>query len=148
MKSITKAETEDISISIKKLDILMEYMTKEVEKYFPPEEAESAGSVIEVFHGDLLIDPSLKDTEKILLCTYMAANKEGENKLEKEKVREMFEDMGGDGDSFSKSVYDLVNRRDPPRLKEKDEKFGGVHIGLTFHGRKRVKEIIGVEEDE
>jgi hypothetical protein len=143
-----KIGIEDIPISIKKLDILLGYMMKEVEKYFPSEETESAESVIEVFHGDLLIDPSLKDTEKILLCTYMAANEEGENKLEKEKVREMFEDMGGDGDSFSKSVYDLVNRRDPPRLKEKNKRFGNVHIGLTFHGRKKVKEIIGVEEDE
>lgn len=115
-----------------------------MEKYFTSdEEAESAGSVIEVFHGDLLIDPSLKDTQKILLCTYMAANKNESNLIDKTEVREMFEDMGGDGDSYSKSVYDLVNRRDPERLKEKDGQ-----IGLTFHGRKKVKEIIGGEEDE
>ena len=115
-----------------------------MEKYFASdEEAESAESVIEVFHDDMLIDPSLKDTEKILLCTYMKANEHESNLINKKEVREMFEDMGGDGDSYSKSGYDLVNRRDPERLKEKDGK-----IGLMFHGRKKVKEIIGVEEDE
>ncbi|MFB6144841.1 MAG: hypothetical protein ABEJ98_06020 [Candidatus Nanohaloarchaea archaeon] len=118
-------------------------MARKIEDYFPSEEAEAAESVIEVFHDDMLIDPSLKDTEKILLCTYMKANEHESNLIDKTEVREMFENMGGEGDSYSKSVYDLVNRRNPERLKEKDDK-----IGLTFHGRKKVKEIIGADEDE
>jgi hypothetical protein len=80
----------------------------------------------------------VENPEAVLLSVYMIANKEESNYVKKEQVKELFQRFGRDAETFSKTVYDLVNRRDPQKLKEKDGK-----IGLTFQGMNSVSEIIG-----
>lgn len=114
-------------------------MLEDLEGYFAHiGEKEKATSILTVLHGDILLDESISDPEAVLLATYMLGNKEKSNSISRDKVKEFFIFLGRDSVRFSKSVYELVNRRKPSRLKESVE-----FIGLTFSGKKDVEKILG-----
>lgn len=117
----------------------------ELESFFPnSEEKNKAENFIKQFHDDLLLKDEVKDTEAVVLVIYMLTNKKESNTIDKKEAREFFENFGRNGTDFSKTVYELVNRREPPLLKEKEEG----KLGLTFRGREKVKKILeGVENE-
>lgn len=113
----------------------------ELEEFFPEKgERQKAEQILEEFYDDLLLDESVTDADAAVLCIYMIANQEESNQVAKQDVRQLFERFGREGDGFSKAVYELANRRDPPVIKEHED-----GIGLTFQGKKRVESVL--EED-
>ena len=61
----------------------------------------------------------------------MIANKEKTNSPKKDDAKDLFEHMGRKSTNFSKAVYETINRRKPPLLKEKSGLIG-LSVGFVL----------------
>jgi len=109
-----------------------------LEDYFPVDaEREGVSKLIKIFHDDMLLDEGVSDVAATVLVVYMAANKEKTNSPNKNAAQELFERLGRTGTKFSKAVYEVINRKNPPLLKETNDR-----VGLTFAGKVFVEKIL------
>lgn len=98
---------------------------------------EPARNLLDEFHGDILLDETVSDPNAVLLSIYMAANKEGKNKVSKSHCVEIFEKFGRDASAFSKALYELNQRQERNLIRLEDDR-----LSLNFSGKKRVEGLL------
>jgi len=113
-------------------------MSEELTEYFPEDEVKPAEKLVKLFHGQLLISDELSDTDAILLITYMLSNKQKSPEVKSDDVKTLFIQIGRDGKSFSKAIYELVKRAKKPLMTRDEEG----KLSLTFTGLSKIKEIL------
>lgn len=112
-----------------------------LEEYFPKEEVNKARRIFYVFHGRLLLDSEISDTDTLLLCIYMLSNKNKTSKVKYQDAKSLFAALGRNEDNFRKFVHYLRKKGMIDRLEENSD----VYLSLKFDGLKRVKMLLGEE---
>ena len=117
----------------------------DLKKYFNGEELESAKEVLIQFHDKILLSKIIKNTSAIVLGTYMLCNECGKSMVEKEKVKQLFIQMGRTSTEFDKTLYEISGKRKGKKALLNIEKS---LVGLNFEGLTEVKKILGVVKND
>lgn len=118
--------------------------TDELRKYFQESEVEQAKRLVTFFHGQLLVDSKLSDTDTILPITYMRSNEAATNKVSLDAVRDLYVQVGRDAQSFSKALYELAKRKKKASLVKDEDG----NLSLTFTGLSKIKGIIQSKKEQ
>jgi len=108
-------------------------------EYFPPEEIESARSIIFEFHDKLFLDEGLSGTYALLIALYMHSNKNKCSEVEYNGVRDLFVKLGRKGEDFR--VY-LHYAKKAGLVDERERADGVKLLSLNIRGLKVVKDLL------
>jgi hypothetical protein len=109
-----------------------------LEDYFPKDELESWKNLFHEFHGKLLIDDKLTDSEVLLISVYMCCNKEQKAEISYYEAKDTFLKFGRKGQNFYVNMGLLKKRGLIDEEARKETRF----LSLTIEGLKATKALI------
>ena len=110
-----------------------------LKKYFPENQLNKAEKLIREFHGRMLLDSAIKNTEAVVLSAYMVSNEKKEGLVNKSEVKKLFLSFGKSSDNFDKALYEVSGKR---KGKKKLIDYEKDKVGLNFNGIEKIKKIL------